>query len=52
MERIYLTVSSSQQTFSGQKKLSPVVVLKSKYTVKGTSPKYVKLSWNEIILHY
>ena len=42
--------NSSQQTFLGQKKtVSLVVASKSKCTVKETSPKYLKLSWKEII---
>ena len=42
--------NSLQQKFLGQKKtVSPVLVSKSRYTVKGTSLKNLKLSWKEII---
>ena len=46
-------VISSQPLFLGQKQhppvASPVVVSKSKQTVNGISPKYLKLSWKNII---
>ena len=49
-EKNFSSDSSSSQTSLAQKKaVLSVVASKSKYTVKGTSPKYLKLSWKEII---
>lgn len=45
VKRVYLTIAH----FWVKKTVSPVVVSESKYTVKGTSSKYLKLLWKEII---
>ena len=48
MERLDLAIAQ-EKYFWIKKTVPPMVVSKSKYTVKGTSPNYLKLSWKEII---